>query len=412
MKVLHISWSDSSGGAAIAAKRLHLAMISCGIDSKMLLLNPADGDEKKRKSIVRNYSDFVWKCYIKSALPDKQYRENGDRGLYSYFSIGNNIIAEPDIHDADIIYLHWVCGGFINFKELNRIIQLNKPVIWYMHDMFPITGGCHHSFDCEGYRDGCVDCPFFEKHKRMTAHHHFSKKKKIKEHKNMYWVSPSEWLYECAKASLAIDENRLFLVPNVIDDGFIGIDKKISRAVLNLPLDKKIILYGADHVVTNPYKGFDYFCGVMDKLKNDFRQEEILVLMFGCGENDVICERINYNIRFVGMVYDELVMKFLYSAADVFVSTSIAENYPLTVIESLSCDTPVVAFDVGGIKDMINYTRNGFLVNRFDVEQMARDIFEILHGKLDLVVKKDIKDICGERVIVKKHVDIWGNISR
>ncbi|MBK7121987.1 MAG: hypothetical protein IPH68_03760 [Chitinophagaceae bacterium] len=154
---------------------------------------------------------------IQDYLTRKRIKEMGS---FSYPVLGTDVSGLDEVKNADIIYIHWVLNGFFNYNSIKQLARLNKPVIIFLHDMWNITGGCHHSFTCEKYKTtGCNNCPVFpgDKINDLSAKGFKKKLKLYTKYKNLFFVSPSRWLYNCAKASLLTKDRPVFHIPNIID---------------------------------------------------------------------------------------------------------------------------------------------------------------------------------------------------
>ncbi|MBR6061906.1 MAG: hypothetical protein IKP67_07505, partial [Spirochaetales bacterium] len=194
MKILHINLTDTSGGAAIAAMRLHKAMLKNGIVSDFLCYERSITDDEhilsfsRDKFLYNKAAHFLSNKIFKRKLSNKS-------GYFSSFHIGTDIMKITDLSAYDVIYLHWINGSFINLKGLETILRIGKPVYWFMHDMFPITAGCHYSFDCSKYQTNCQRCPYM-KHPSSNdyAAQQFKKKKKLySKYDNLNFIAPSLW---------------------------------------------------------------------------------------------------------------------------------------------------------------------------------------------------------------------------
>ena len=377
MKIVHVSFSDSVGGAAIAAFRLHEAMLERGLDSEMIVYE----NKRKNSKVYPIYKSGLFSYVYKLSfllIGDKSFKRIKDRGHYSFFSRKNIFKEKNRLLNADIIFLHWINRGVISYSDVKHLLRTGKEVIWVMHDMFPITGGCHHSFECKRYEDDCLGCPMYSKGSRIASKQ-LRMKEKLTRYTNMYWVAPSKWLYQCALNSRAVNRDRLYCIPNVISKSFFQINKEFSREALGLDSNKKYILFGADGVESNPYKGFNYFIDVINKLNAssaDFGDTEVMV--FGEADLEYITEKIVLPLNYMGNVTDERTMNLIYNAANIYVVTSIAENYPLTIQESIYCGTKVIAFNVGGISSLIDCDDKGKLISKYDTTYMKDAIIEVL----------------------------------
>lgn len=403
-KVIHVQKDLFSAGRA--ATRLHKAFLEAGIESSVLSLfmDKNDTDEMKsapKASRVMARIDYNFQSFLTKKI-DLKY------GLYSFPILGTNISKLQSVRNADIIYLHWVQGGFLNLSGYRQLAKLGKPVIVFMHDMWSITGGCHHSFTCENYMTKCTGCPMFsygsiidwpawEFEKKMRIYNNF---------KNLYFVSPSKWLFNCTKKSALTRDKPIFHIPNLIDDSvFRPIDKKVARQILNLEQDETIVAFGAFSILS-PYKGWSELEKALKLLSEYGNKKNLSVLIFGGEYNKVIADSIPFKTRFLGFLKDEYSTELVYNAADVFVSPSLADNLPTTILECLSCGTPVTGFDVGGIPDMIDHKKNGYLAKYKDAEDLAEGIRFCLENKISgRLLPEFLKSN-----IMKKHLDLLNSL--
>ncbi len=404
-KVIHIQKDLFSAGRA--ATRLHRAFLEAGIESSVLSLfmDKNDTDEMKsapKASRVKARIDYNIQSFITRKI-------NLKYGLYSFPIFGTNISKLEAVGNADIIYLHWVQGGFLNLSGYRQLAKLGKPVIVFMHDMWSITGGCHHSFTCENYMIKCTGCPMFSYGSLIDwPAWEFGKKKRIyKNFENLYFVAPSKWLFNCTKKSALTKGKPIFHIPNLIDDTlFKPIEKKVARQILNLEQDETIVAFGAFSILS-PYKGWSELEKAL-KLINEYgNKKNLSVLIFGGEYNKVIADSIPFKTRFLGFLKDEYSTVLVYNAADVFVSPSLADNLPTTILECLSCGTPVTGFDVGGIPDMIDHKKNGYLAKYRDAEDLAEGIKFCLENKISGRLLPEFLN----SNIMKKHLDLLNNIK-
>ncbi len=383
-KIVHITFSDDKGGAAIAAYRLHRAMSEAGLDSKMVVF------EKNRKSegTVTVYQNTIesylykFKVYV---LGERTFLDLGRKGYYSYFCLGNPIWNNKIIKEADVVYLHWINRGYLNCRDIEWLLKTKEKVIWIMHDMFPFTGGCHHALNCKQYMKGCGQCDRVGK-TRSSAKRQYEKKKELVKYNNLYWVAPSKWLFQCAKRSKLIDKCRLYHIPNAISRNYFNVDKDVAKKALGLDTSKSYVLYGGDNVTKNPYKGFRYYSEMinnLDMLLEKDKKSDVNLLIFGVDDTDEGIKKLPIHTLALGEIRDERTMNLLYNASDVMVLTSIAENSPLVVQESVACDTPVVAFNVGGVSDFITDDLTGRLIPRGDTVKMAEQVLFYLTRNRD-----------------------------
>jgi len=413
MKVLHISTFEEGKGAAIAAFRLHSAMRVSGIDSKFFVLYRTIHDRSDIKTVSLNSyykiianNLFGLVKYFLDLIATKSMQ--GAKGLFSSFKYGITMSKEKEIIEADIIYIHWI-NSFVNYRELINILRMGKPVFWFMHDMFPITGGCHHSFECTNYQTRCCKCPYHNGALPTDQSiWQFKKKKKIyKQFKNLMFIAPSKWLYDCAKKSALTEGKHVYHIPNLINaDLFKPVCKETARQILSLDKSVKIIGFGADSALTNPYKGWDYLKEALRILSEDetLKEMKIELLIFGSSYSEEIANNIPFSTHFLGRLYDEYSLVIAYNCMNVFVIPSLAEAFGQTIIESLATNVPVVGFNVGGIPDMVN-ENTGYLAEYKNSRDLAKGISSLLKNE-KINVRKEINSYIPEN-ITEKHKKIW-----
>lgn len=372
MKIVQVQYSSKSGGGA--ALKLHNAFLDAGIDSHVLTLHDDINDTDRviycgRKAKIRARFEDMINDFVNR-------KSNKEFGLFSYPFLGTDISRHRVVKEADIIYIHWVQKGFLNFSGYREIAKTGKPVIIFMHDMWSITGGCHHSFTCEKYKTECYDCQVFPGHKKndLSARGFRKKMKLYSGFSNFYFVSPSKWLKECAESASLTRNRKIFLIPNLLDRKiFRPVDKKSARILLNIDNGNHVIAFGA-LAIDSPYKGWEYLKNALDKLKGTFPETSVSILIFGKCNIEVMRKLIPFHAVFTGYLKDEYSAALVYNAADVFVTPSLADNLPTTVLESLSCGTPVVGFRTGGIPDMIEHKINGYLAEYRNSDDLAEGI--------------------------------------
>lgn len=391
MKVVHINTSNK-GGAGIAAIRLHERLLSNGIDSKYISLHsfPSSAPEQyqflKRDTsklpLLTDFSEFVFRVMKKLGLRkpfpqamEAKHLHGRPEGheLFSFPYSDFRIDQHPLVQQADIVHLHWVSDGFLDYQSFFSTTK--KKIVWTLHDMFPFTGGCHHSDGCMRFSAACEVCPQL---KGTIDESYSAKIMAVKSSglafvsdRNMKIVCPSSWLTELSQQSKLFQRFAHSTIANIMsEDQFSTKDRAAVRRKLSLPENKKIILFVA-HSVANVRKGSQLLLEALNHLKAD---EEILLCSVGSDS-----DAMNYPLPHLPMGYvnsDEK-MADLYAAADVFVLPSMAENFPNTICESLLCGTPVVAFVVGGIPELVNDS-NGKLATPFDTKQLAEALRFVL----------------------------------
>ncbi|MDR3654050.1 MAG: glycosyltransferase family 4 protein [Paludibacter sp.] len=408
MKIVHINFWDKLGGAAIASNRLHKTMINMGINSKMIVFDKLIKDDKTVFAIDSFFNKIINSIYnIIDSRRLKKFRPFV--GNFSIGTLGKDVSKLEIIKEADVIYIHWINNNFLSISSINKLLNLNKPVIWFLHDMWPFTGGCHHSFECIKYQTQCESCDLL-KSKNAKDISFKDLNLKIKKiglpHTNLHIVSPSNWLAECAKKSVVFSKNKISVIPNLIDiNKYKPINKEYARKILNLPCDGKIILFGADMGLNNPYKGWSYLKEALMRIDFPFS-----ILTFGGESQENSLNDFPFIIYNQGRLFDDYSLMLLYNACDVFVIPSLAEAFGQTALEATSCGTPVVGFNVGGIPDIIQHKKNGYLAKYRDAVDLQAGIEWVLNNTRYDELCKDCRDFAvktfSSEKVVKQHIEV------
>lgn len=383
MKVTHLCNTDIFGGAAKAAYYINKALNNTGVDSSMLVQKKYSDDNTVFPFVDSGIKEIN---YAKRFLLDYlfiYYLTVKKRGRFSVPYWGADISKHPLIRKADLIHLHWINQGFFSFKTFELLSRLNKPIVWTLHDMWAFTGGCHYSLGCEKYKSNCLECPSLRfPNKNDFSHKIFSKKSSLFSSLNFRIVTCSYWLAEEVKKSFLFNNFSVTAIPNTLDiNTYKPIEKKLARSEFNLPEDKFFILFGT-MTVKDKRKGFDLLKSSLKELYNkdvSFRSK-IEIIVFGSANNKLSAD-IPFKTNFLGRIKTDEKIALIYNCADVFVAPSLEDNLPNTVMESLSCGTPVAAFNIGGMSDMIEHKVNGYLARPFEIEDLSNGIIWLLQEK-------------------------------
>ena len=359
------------GGAARGAYLLHQGLRKIGVDSK-ILVQQADVRNKNIISLTNNKITRLKQMVLSNLdqSPAKLYK-NRSRVIYSTAFLGNNIFKAREYKEADIIHLHWVCGGMLSIYQIGKI---QKPIVWTMRDMWPMTGGCHYAMECKRYEVGCGACSLLNSRRKYDLSYFVLKNKRINFSKNMNIVGISHWLSECAQKSFLFKDFDIRTISNNVDtDDFASIEKSVARDILDLPNDKKIILAGAQNL-NDFHKGFDKYLETIRQLKN---KDNLFFLFFGNMDENII-DHSGVDYKCLGFLHDTVSLRLAYSAADVFVAPSLMDAFGKTLAESMACSTPVVCFNATGPKDIVDHKINGYKATPFMAEDLASGIDWVL----------------------------------
>jgi glycosyltransferase involved in cell wall biosynthesis len=375
MKILHLSTGDIDGGAARGAYWLHQALIQAGVDSTMLV-----AQKKSDDFTVLTPESKIQKAWNKlqptiERVPELCLKDSPKTKFSpSWGSI--QIHKQIKNINPDIINLHWICEGFLKPENFPNF---NKPIVWTLRDMWGFTGGCHYSGSCENYRISCGYCPQLGSNRENDISRRlWQRKQKNWQNLDITIIALSNWLAECARKSSLFKDRKIEVIANALDESkFKPISKKLSREILNIPLDKKIILFGAINAVKDTRKGYQYLIPALRKLSEKGFGDSTEIVIFGSSKPE---ESLNLGmkINYLGRLYDDQTLALTYSSADVTVTPSIQEAFGKTAMESLACGTPVVSFDSTGLKDIVDHKQNGYVAESFSSDDLANGIAWIL----------------------------------
>ena len=384
MKVLIVNTSERTGGAAVAANRLMEALINNGVKAKMLVRdkltdNPCVVEHPQQR---RLRWAFLWErlgIWLQLGLR-RRHLFDIDTG-----SCGADITQLPEFQEADVIHLHWVNQGMLSLKQIRRILDSGKPVVWTMHDIWPATAICHLTLDCRQFEVKCQNCPLDTS--LSTLHSPLSsflsplsskiwhKKQQMLEGRGVTFVACSEWLAGEARKSALLKGQRVISIPNPIDTRvYKPGDRQTARRALGLPLDKKLILFASQRV-TNEYKGMRYLVDACRQLDGP---GQLGVMILG-GHAEEVVGQLALEALPIGYVNDEQRIVQVYQAADVFVLPSLSENLPNTIMEAMACGVPCIGFNVGGIPEEIQHKRTGYVAAYRDAADLARGLRWVLN---------------------------------
>jgi glycosyltransferase involved in cell wall biosynthesis len=409
MKVLIVNFADNEGGAARAAYRLHKALLRSGVDSQMLVDTKLSDDY----SVIGQDSNVGNGISLMRRVLDRLLINFYKHRSPTYFSPNlvpfSGLVKRINALNPDIVHLHWVNKAMLSISD---IAAIKAPIVWSLHDMWAFTGGCHYDEECGAYKQSCGTCKVLGSVKPNDLSHKVFKKKltTYAVHQNLTVVGLSKWLAESALKSTLFKNNKVVCLPNPIDTSvYLPLDKRIAREILGLPVDKKLILFGAMGATSDPRKGYKVLCEALLQLKG----QDIELVVFGSSQPET-SEGFKFNTHYLGQLHDDVTLRALYSAVDVMVVPSRQENLSNAIMESLACATPVVGFDIGGNSDMIEHKNNGYLVKPFDIADLTAGIEWVLnapnYGELSVSARNKVLTEFDSRVVVKQYIGLYESV--
>lgn len=410
MKVLALNTFDADGGAARAAIRLSQSLREAGTDVRLRALrkttdNPwvdaEGGSTGKLQSLARPLLD---------TLPLRRYRQRSAQA----WSV--NWLPYPAIDravaDADLVHLHWLGFGYFSPRQL---LRWHKPIVWTLHDMWPVTGGCHYAAGCEGFQRACGSCPQLGSTRaRDISARQFALKADIMSKADVSFVSPSRWMADEARASGIITDQSVHVIANGLDlDSFQPLDRAMARQAFNLPPDRPVILFGALNALGDERKGAHLMLAAIRQLEAEGWPPETqpVYVVFGASA-PANAELAALPIRYVGRLHDDVALALLYSAADVMVVPSLQETFGQTASEAMACGTPVVAFAATGLLDVVVHGETGYLARPYESADLAAGMRWVLadaerHRMLSAQARKHCEQHFDQRLTARAHQALY-----
>lgn len=397
MKILHISYSDLGGGAARAGYRIHRALIDAGLVSRMWVQRKVSDDWTVKGRDGRGQRAIASVRGVLGAYAASLQRTAG-AAPHSFNMLPSHWAQAINRSDADVVHLHWVNGEMMSVEDIGRI---RKPLLWTLHDMWAFCGAEHYVPDGPEarWRHGYNGANRSAGHRSADMNRWTWERKRRAWLKPMHIVCPSNWLAKCARDSTLMHEWSVAAIPNTLDvDVFKPQDRGFCRAALNLPADRRIVLFGAIRGSDDPRKGFDLLLAGLLHWAAREQAQEILCTIFGQSQPRSAPE-LPVPARWMGFLRDDVTLALLYGAADVMVVPSRQENLVQTGVEAQACGCPVVAFDSTGMRDVVQHLGTGYLAEPFRVEDLA--------GGIAYILEDDARRIDLGRAARERAVRLW-----
>ncbi len=420
MKVVILNTHDKSGGAARAAYRLHKGLGLLNQSSLMAVLHK-ESEDPSVKRVIPKHGLYSVEKQVFRALQRELVNENRSTRSNTLFSIpypGYDISKSSLIMKADVVNLHWI-NRFQSIETISNLLELGKPVVWTLHDQWPFTGGCHYSAGCEGFMAGCEACPQLREDTYGITTKILNKKIKEIGKPNLTIVTPSRWLAERARRSRVFTGMRVEVIPNSVEtDIFKPEDKGLAKAALGIGGDAFVLLSCATSY-DEKRKGFDHlleamsFCLQDSRFRDIAQERRVVIATFGRMSSEI--KKLGVHVTSFGYIYSDEKLAKIYSAADVCLLPSEEDNLPNNMIESMSCGTPVVSFNIGGIPEVIEHGITGYLAPAFDSEKFAEHILTILFDEskrrqMGLNCRQLVKRKYGLETQAVKYLDLFRDL--
>ncbi|KGG02882.1 putative glycosyl transferase [Prochlorococcus marinus str. MIT 9321] len=373
MKVIHLSHTHDKSGAGIAAKRIHSSIFQnkkLNIKSSMRVNRLFDKNDQSiyGPSYINKIIVLIKMFLERKIINFLAYK---DSNFHSLSILPNYLYKEINNYDIDLVHLHWVQHEMLSIESIGKI---KKPIIWTFHDSWPYQKTAHY--------------PIFKKKVNQINQKYKLQKlvdnwclRRKKDSWNNYMaiVCPSTWMANNVKKSELMNKHHIEVIPNPLDTNiFKPFEANQARSILGINKKSKVILFGALDGSKDPRKGFDLFKKIIEKLPQDFNEIEVLIFGSKLAPSQF---KNKIPIRNLGIIKDRRHLAKIYSASDLMVIPSRLESFGQTASEAHSCGTPVIAFDTSGLKDIVLNESTGFLIKKYDCEEMSRKIISLIENK-------------------------------
>jgi len=346
MRVLHLTL-EKKGGAGIAAGRSVAALRAVGLEAEL-----CDASQLASHRWIR------WLARLDYA-PLRLYRR---RSLYSSWSnawFSGGMAARVRRLGADVVHLHWVGHGLLSFREVER---LGVPVVWTLHDAWAFTGGCHYPGECRRYEEGCGACPQLGSSLSWDLSRWNRHRRRDLPQSVLRWLVPSRWLGDLARTSGLIEAGAVRVVPNTLDLGvFDPRGRKEARRRLGIA-DNELVFAVGSLDLDEVRKGNHLLPEIFAAWRQRCSENAARLLIFG-GKGGAGFSIEGLRLQPVGLLDGEGAVAALLAAADVLLLPSLQDNLPNVAVEAQACGCPVLGFDTGGLREIIEPGVTGWIVD-------------------------------------------------
>ncbi len=411
LKVAFVCHSDTLGGASVVTHRLLQALRDEGVDARMVVFTKMSDDKNVERfecGRFRRGTSFLSECG-RIALANGFSRENLFK--VSIASNGLDISNLETIKEADVIVLSWINQGFMSLKGIEKLGKLGKPIVWVMHDMWNITGICHHAYECKGYVGQCGNCQFLKgNNPHDLSHRVWLKKKRLYDDVPITFVAVSHWLADCCRQSELMRGRDVRVIYNAFPIGSFHTDARFS--LNTIPPENKLIVMGAARL-DDPIKGLGMAIEALNYLFDNKPElsRNVMALFFGSFRNPNALEGLRFPHYTYGVIYDGKILREVYAHASVVISTSLYETLPGTLIEGQAAGCLPVTFGCGGQADIVEHKKTGYIARYKDIEDFAEGIAWALSQDVDReALHEHVRKRFSSKIVAGQFIDLFNEL--
>lgn len=358
-----------------------------------------------------NFIRFVWErliIFICNGFSKKNLFQ------VSIANTGTDLSKHPLVQAADVIHIHWINQGFLSLHDIKRLTETGKPIVWTLHDLWPATAVCHYPGGCELYLSGCHDCPMMRRNPLFDLSADIFKKKGCIGLSSIHFVGCSQWIMNEAKKGAWLRSAHFSSIPNPIDTSlFKPVEKAIARKRLGLPENKFLLLFAAAKL-SDTRKGAIFLIEACERLKERY-PDKVEIVLLGSSPEELI-SGFPFPVNTLGYISSPETMATVYAASDLFIIPSLEDNLPNTIMEAMACGTPCVGFDTGGIPEMIDHLRNGYIARYKDAADLATGIEWVLANlslrALGKACLEKVHTCYQESVVANQYIGLYNHLMK
>lgn len=411
IRITHVNKWDTKGGAARAAHRLHLGLNQMGHESRMLAGYGQEEGDRSIQAIITKWPR--WKQLLGLATT-KLERVSGLQDKFVWWS--RELTLHPWVKSADILHLHNLHSEYISLKAILKLSQV-RPVVWSLHDMWPITGHCGFSLECHRWETGCGSCPLLSAPpalRRDTTAMLWRGKQNVYSKADLDLVVASDWLADLIGRSPLLGHFKVHRIPYGLDCSvFKPVPKGAARAELGLPQGAKIALFVAEDI-NEPRKGLTYALESLQRLATQ-TNDEICLVIYGDQQTPIDAEKLPFHVQRIASVPNDGALATVFSAADIFIGPSFAESFGLVFLEAMACGTPCVAFKATAVPEVVRHMETGYLAELGQADDLAHGLKLLLgddelRGRMSLRCRQIAQQEYSQELQAQRHDQLYREV--
>lgn len=424
VRILLLSTAKTGGGAAHACLRLFESLLALGVDVRLLTMEGGAAQERY-EALERSPLMRLRYRAAKAAERAQILWHSGGRKKHlwrlSTASYGVDIGRHPWVQWAQVLHLHWVSQGFVSLRSLEALASLGKPIVWTLHDLWAVTGGCHLPYIfaprgaqlCQRLTQGCGACPLLGSSRRQDLTARLYKEKTFLASAPFHYIAVSRAARDVARLSPLFATLPIEVIPPPMPQTHRGREPKMPSWY---KAERTYLLFAAARL-DDAVKGEELLRAVCAELRRlaPERASRLTLLLVGEHKGGYRAERYAIDSIYIGLVRDAEAMGLLYSVASLTLSTSLFETFGQTLTEALGGGCPVVGFASGGPEDIIRMGENGYLVPSYDVAAYARAVLsaleDVAQGRLGADECRASVQQCSPKEVARQHLDLYSRLS-